>query len=80
MFCLICLYCIELSVLIFFGSYTPVGVQLHCYDVCIYIYIYHYLQLLSEYVMYYAYTYDICKCIMCHANKIFESLRIGLSH
>ena len=25
--------------------------------------------------MYYAYTYDICKCIMCHDNKIFESLK-----
>ena len=24
--------------------------------------------------MYYEYTCDICKCIMCHDNKIFESL------
>ena len=26
--------------------------------------------------MYYAYNYDICKCIMCHDNNIFESLNL----
>ena len=30
--------------------------------------------------MYYAYTYDICECIMCHDNKIFESLKQVTQH
>ena len=69
MFCLICLFCIELSVLILFGAYTPVDIQFHCYDEEIYIYIYHYLQLLSEYNM----CCVACRCSMCDDNNIFES-------